>query len=263
MQVGTKSQSGNFSNGEIDNLTSMRLSAEPWRWRAAVLKADLTPGTKVAAIALIEFINRKSGRTFASHQTIAETCGMTERGVRAAIAALKKAGLIRVVRRGRMQTNLMYLDIPVTGMAVQSDRHDGDRVTGTAMPPNLREEPLRDNLPDRPSLELPVEEAAGIVSFDEGRSKTPTETTDKPVGPAFSEHGAYCRITAAAVRLLRFDSCPKLPDGRYLDRAIWDAIPAERRSCMVQRAMKGRLMTSEVAEVVRGLALAQAYQRAA
>jgi hypothetical protein len=77
----------------------MRLSAEPWRWSDAILAADLTAGTKVAAFALLKFVNRKDGRAFASEETIAKACGMTERGVRAAIAALKAAGFVRVVRR--------------------------------------------------------------------------------------------------------------------------------------------------------------------
>ena len=145
MQISTETQTAASRNSQIENLSSMRLSAEPWRWSDAVLAADLTAGTKVAAFALLKFINRKDGRAFASEETIAKACGMTERGVRAAIAALKAAGFVRVVRRGRMQSNLVYLALPVTGtvrevtgMDVPSDRHDHDKVTGMAMPPNLR-----------------------------------------------------------------------------------------------------------------------------
>ena len=63
---------------------------------------------------------------------------MTERGVRAAIAALKAAGFVRVVRRGRMQSNLVYLALPVTCTAGQVTGMACRRVTGMAMPPNLR-----------------------------------------------------------------------------------------------------------------------------
>lgn len=264
MQVGTKTRNENFSNSEIENLASMRLSAEPWRWRKAILASKLTPGAKVAAFAILEFVNRKSGKCFASYQTIAGMCSMTERGVRAAVSALKAAGLIRVVQRGCKQTNLIYLALPVTVTAAQGDRHDHARVTGTTMPPNLREEPLReDNLTDRPSLELPVSATAEIHAF-EGKARKPdrpSETTDSPIRRGNSDHAAYCWITAAAVRML---GCgPKLPDGRFLDRIIWESIPADRRAVMVERNRRGLLMHSEVAEVVRSLDLGLAHQRAA
>lgn len=264
MQVGTNTHSISFSNSEIDNLAAMRLAQEPWRWRKAILASKMTAGAKVAAFAVAEFVNRKSGKCFASYQTIAETCGMTERGVRAAVAALKAAGLLRVVQRGCKQTNLIYLALPVTVMDAGSDRHGCVGVTGTTMPPNLREEPLReDNLTDRPSLELPVEATAEIHAFDEKARKPeiPIETADSPIRRGSSDHAAYCWITAAAVEMLGVE--PKLPDGRFLDQIIWETIPADRRAIMVQRNRRGILMRSEVAEVVRGLGLAQAHQRAA
>ena len=202
--------------------------------------ADLTAGTKVAAFALLKFVNRKDGRAFACEETIAKACGMTERGVRAAIAALKAAGFVRVVRRGKMQSNLVYLALPMTGidkqvigMDAQSDRHDHDKVTGMAMPPNLRieplTEPLRDNLPERPTSELSVEDASK-KSFDGKEEKKDLDRSqdsiDLPLPRVSDEHVAYVRISRAAINLMGWDtgSCPKMPDGRYADQAIWGAI---------------------------------------
>lgn len=265
MQVGTNTRRINFSNSEIENLAAMRLAQEPWRWRKAILAAYLTPGTKVAAFAILEFVNRRSGRCFASYQTIAASCGLKERMVRAAVAALKAAGLARVVQRGCKRTNLIYPALPaVTVMDPQSDRHDHAAVTVTAMPPNLREEPQRENnLTDRPSLELAVSETAELHTFGkkEESKEIPIETTDRPIRRGNSDHASYCFITAEAVKMLGFGA--KLPDGRYADRTIWESLPADRREIMVQRNRKGLLMASEVAEAVRGIILAPTNQRAA
>ena len=64
MQTSTETQKAASRNSQIENLSSMRLSAEPWRWSDAILAADLTAGTKVAAFALLKFVNRKDGRAF-------------------------------------------------------------------------------------------------------------------------------------------------------------------------------------------------------
>lgn len=263
MQTGTKSYQATVSNTEIDDLSAMRLSAEPWRWRKAILGADLTAGAKVAAFAILEFINRKSGRSFASYATIAKSCEMTERGVRAAVAALREAGFVKVVRRGKRETNFIYLADPVTVTAAQGDRHGHDKVTVTTMTPNLRDEPLRDNLTDRPTSELLVRETAEVLAFEGKETNTdrPSDPDESPIGRVHNEHMAYCRITASAIRSLGLD--PKLPDGRFIDRAIWEALPIEPRSLMVQKAIKGCLMPSEIAGAVRGLDLVRAYQRAA
>jgi hypothetical protein len=190
------SEASSFT-GEIENPSSIQLALEPWRWRKAVLAADLTAGTKVAAIALLEFVNRKDGRAFASEETIAKACGMTERGVRAAIAALKVAGFIRVVRRGRMQSNLVYLSLPVTGMAVtvndtvtgmdlQSDRHDHDKVTGMTMPPNLRREPKtepqRESPRSRSIDQIQSDDGSAIGDGKNGRARSADRRTEFPDG---------------------------------------------------------------------------------
>jgi hypothetical protein len=192
----------------------MRLAQEPWLWRKAVLATDLTAARKVAAFALLEFVNRKSGYTFASQETIAETCGLTERGFRAAVVALKKAGFLRVVRRGKEESNLMYLELPVTGTAVpvndtvtgtdvQSDRHGGDKVTGTTMPPNLRLEPLKEPLKDitisHPSEGEPIMTMLMIFDVGEPQSRSPNSFDQwwkiypRKIAPARAEK-AYHRV---------------------------------------------------------------------
>ena len=264
MQNGTNTQRINSSNTIIDDLASIRLSAEPWRWRKVILAADLTAGAKVAAFAILEFMGRKTGYCFPSYQTIASTCGMTERGVRAAVCALKAAGFLRVVQRGCKQTNRYYLALPVTGMDAQGDRHDHDGVTVTTMTPNLCSEPLKEeNLTDRPSSELLVRETAERHAIGKMVEETPTEPADRVIPRCYSDHMAYCRITAAVIREAGYEKCPKLPDGRYLDLAIWEKLPDDQRAIMTQRARKGVLRLSEVAEAVRHAGIQLTHQRAA
>ena len=250
MQVGTKHHQSTLVNDNIEDFGAIRLAQEPWRFRKAVLKADLPMGAKIVAVAIIEFVNRKSGQCFASEKTIGESCGLTERGVRKAISQLKDAGWLRVVRRGVKRTNLIFPLLPVTGTAEHGDRHQQVIVTGTTVPPNLREEPLRDNHTNRPIEELPESHTAEILCFD-GRKEEASDPTDSPIRRAINDHAAYCYISAAAVMLMGRQNSPKLPDGRFLDRVIWEAIPASTRSVMTEKARKGRLMRSEVAEAIR------------
>ena len=252
MQIGTKHYQSTLVNDNVENLAAIRLAQEPWRFRKAVLKAKLSTGARLVAVAVLEFVNRKSGCCFASEAKIAEECGFTERGVRRAIAELRDAGWLRVVRRGVKLSNLIYPTLPVTGTNEQSDRHQTVEVTGTTVPPNLREEPLRDNHTDRPIVELPDGPTAEILPFD-GRKEEVLDPSDSPIRRAISDHAAYCYISAAAVMLLGRQNSPKLPDGRFLDRAIWDALPAETRLEMTAKARRGRLMRSEVAVAIRGL----------
>jgi hypothetical protein len=141
--------------GDVD-LSSLRLAQEPWRWRKAVLGAKFTAGVKVALIAYLEFVNRKEGCAFASYRAVAEICGLTERAVRAAVAAAKSVGFLKVIKRRFNGPNIVALALPqgaaetVTSMpdsqdepasSCPSNRHSHDGASGTHMPDNLRLQP--------------------------------------------------------------------------------------------------------------------------
>lgn len=83
-------------------------------WRRAVLRSRLLPaGTKVAALALCEFVNGDSGTAFPSYSTLADAGGMEPEGVRSAIKRLSDAGFLSVRKRGFGGTNGMTLMLPV------------------------------------------------------------------------------------------------------------------------------------------------------
>lgn len=261
MQDGTKTRLETDSNAEIHDLAAIRLSQEPWRWRKAILASKLPAGTKIAALAIVEFVNRKSGHCFASYETIAQTCDMTERGVRAAVLRLREAGLIRVVQRGAKRTNMIFLALPVTGTAQSSDRHHGDKVTVTTVPPNLRDNLLERTFTDRLSLELPASDPAKVLAFDK---EVPKTTTDHVVRAADSAAAATTTIGTVAIQVLGYDlDCPKCPDGRYLDRVIVESLPRAILANLVQKNRSGLLMRSDVAEAVLGAGFAPRAREAA
>lgn len=81
-------------------------------WRRAVLKADLTPGAKIAGVAIAEFVGTVSGSAFPSYRSIGDTCGMSVSGIEKAVKQLEKAHLLWVEKRGFGGTNLLTLTLP-------------------------------------------------------------------------------------------------------------------------------------------------------
>lgn len=81
-------------------------------WRRAVLKADLTPGAKVAAMAIAEFVGSSSGSAFPSYATIANACAMSASGVEKAVRQLASNRFLWVEKRGFGGTNLLTLTLP-------------------------------------------------------------------------------------------------------------------------------------------------------
>lgn len=268
MSPQAKPQAVASGNNNIHNLQALRLAREPHDWRKRLLASDLPAGTKVAGFAIAEwFINRASGYCFAGHQTMADKCGMTRRGIQDAIRRLVEAGFLRVEKRGFQQTNRTYLALPQMHVGALADaRGDVHQMHVVTCTEPMTEPTSKNNLTASTESVTSREDDAGFrrKCDEEAESKAPTsQITDTPIRRGSDEHAQRCFIGTAAVKILGHIQCPKVPDGRYLDRAIIESIPADVLESMIQKGRKGRLMLSDVAAVLAWLPLAQSYQQAA
>src|ERR687885_1827691 len=74
--------------------------------QALVADADLSPSARCVGIALVNFLNRKTGLCCPSYETLAKASGFKRRATINAVNELEAAGWISIARtRGRTNTN--------------------------------------------------------------------------------------------------------------------------------------------------------------
>lgn len=205
-----------LSDGRVERLEARRLAARPWEWRKRALASPFTPGVKLAAIAIAEFINRDSGVAWPTWGTVARSCGLSERQIRNGFAVMKEAGFFVVRRRRFRDANEIELALPPSqpGTAMpdcdppkaartrRSNRHVDATETGTPMPPNLLSEPSKE-----PSLQVDdAKEGEALVRRVTG------------------QRCASALIGTSAALLLGYGPSDRM-EGQYLDAWILSRVP--------------------------------------
>jgi hypothetical protein len=267
----------------VVDLAAVGLARNSHRWIKALLRSSLPLGSKVVGVTIAEhFINAKNGGTcWASIETIAEACGMKPGGVRPALRLLEAAGFVKIKRRGRQQTNVIALAMPVsdrcpdnahsgtleervTVVPTTSDRCPDNGVTVVQTTPNLpTEHPIENFLgaesqsPTEPSLEaiegkrerrVPQSNTESVPAESPSGFQFP-DLEDGPIFRATSDQDLVrIRIGASAMRLLGIGigTCPKIGD-KYLDRIIVETIPEPALNVMFAKARDRKLMLSDIA----------------
>ena len=260
----------------IDMALAVRLGRDTWRWRQAVQANPATArGADMAvAVALLEFVNRGTGSTWVGAERLAERSGYVVRSVRRALHALAEAGFLRIVRRGRMRTNLMFLALPNERAPVSEREDSGVRVSGHGSPPNLRLNPREEPktvevVPQEARDPSPVKDFLSREEHEPSPERAQSRPSEEPAdplvgwrnGPITDGHGASTALERTAMRLAGFErsSLPPRDDGARdaamreavaFSREMRAAIGRERWVALGRRILEGDCRESDVALVL-------------
>lgn len=231
-----------------------------WEWRKAVRhRTDLSLGVKNVANEIAEGAP-KSKVIFgnpARYETIAEGCGMTESGVRKAIAALVREGYLEVKKRGFGEPNTITLRRPQSVPA----RTDWE----AANPPR----PGRTIRPARDRQSVPT----GTVYVREQLNNTKNNNRPLPRPDDFQGEipdGLVRKadpdsivgiLGGAACRLLGINHPSEKIDGHYPDRWILAKIDAEILDELTRRCVAGTLSRADLLLTLHALGIAAEVKR--
>jgi hypothetical protein len=259
------------------------LAHSPWEWRKLLLLTKLSPGVKVVGFAIADwFLNRNEALCYPTYETIAARCDMTERGVRAAVAALVEAGFLtkkKVKFRGpnRLRLSLSQqvaqsvtaLPLWLCGTAVTDSeparpcrtiRHDDDAQTGTAMTVNLSLEPSLE--PSTIDSILEASDDGYLPGIDYGSIDPSAPWPDGLVRRANSTQDPMTFIGRAAISIQGFKlghnlPSPKIGD-RFADEALMALFPKPALAEMARRCRAGTLKQRHVAMALQALSAPRA-----
>jgi hypothetical protein len=212
-------------------------------------------GLKVGFALAEIFLSAKSGGAYPSYSAIAQKTGLTERGVRAGVAALVRQQFLRVKKRGFSQSNLFKLQLPkaihsVTAMpdcgedipspVCPSIRHGHDDQSVTAVTANL---------PTKSSQIEPSYKAKVLTDEEVHQLDRPLPTGH--IQRCREDRKAEILITSSACRWLGYtleDS--RCGDGRYADEMVRQELPAVVLDSLKAKCAAGTLSEREVAVAV-------------
>lgn len=175
---------------------------------AILFAADVAPTAKLAYAGLA-FYARQAESCWPGQELVAGALGLSERGLRDAIRALEKAGLVRTQRRGRGHTNLYFLrratkPAPIPRPANAAGHTDDGPAKSAALD--------RQNLPVEEEATEEDTDGAVVPLF----ASPSTSSASRPTGPIMEdiefvfEHwklacgkNGNCHLTDDRIRVIR------------------------------------------------------------